>query len=383
MKKQYYILFLMVILSSAARAQCLLDQDQPIYNGGRSARNLPGFFEAQSFTAGSGGLLCQLDMLMFVSMNGTGTLNIFKGEGISGPLLASQSVTVNVPGNVSVWQTWSLFSPPVVTEDSVYTFQFVPIQGGGIPDPYGVNVDLNDVYAGGVDISNPTGDLAFRTYISNCSSFSLTTATACTSFLWNGNLLTSSGTYSDTLLNATGCDSIMTLNLTINPSPVVSFNLGTDTLCLTGPALLLTGGLPSGGSYSGTGVALGAFSPSIAGNGTHSLFYSYSDQNGCQGIDSVQVFVDACTGLMDHASLLNMLVIPNPSNTQAVLKFATPLNNAVILLRNSLGQTMRSIEFVSGKTYTIDRTNMPAGMYFIQVFENAGFVAGTSLIFQD
>lgn len=39
---------------------------------------------------------------------------------------------------------------------------------------------------------------------------------SCTSWFFNGSTLTSSGMYSDTLLNSAGCDSVITLNLTIN-----------------------------------------------------------------------------------------------------------------------------------------------------------------------
>jgi uncharacterized protein (TIGR02145 family) len=46
-----------------------------------------------------------------------------------------------------------------------------------------------------------------------------TTVSACFSFSWNGQTLTSSGIYKDTLTNIGGCDSIATLNLTITPKP--------------------------------------------------------------------------------------------------------------------------------------------------------------------
>ncbi len=44
---------------------------------------------------------------------------------------------------------------------------------------------------------------------------------ACDTFVWaqNGNTYTNSGSYSDTLLSSNGCDSIITLNLTISPIP--------------------------------------------------------------------------------------------------------------------------------------------------------------------
>ena len=43
-------------------------------------------------------------------------------------------------------------------------------------------------------------------------------STACDSIQWHGNWLASTGTYVDTLQNMAGCDSIVTLNLTINQS---------------------------------------------------------------------------------------------------------------------------------------------------------------------
>jgi hypothetical protein len=46
-------------------------------------------------------------------------------------------------------------------------------------------------------------------------STSLTTVSACVTYTWNGTTYTSSGTYTHTLTNSVGCDSIATLNLTI------------------------------------------------------------------------------------------------------------------------------------------------------------------------
>jgi len=47
---------------------------------------------------------------------------------------------------------------------------------------------------------------------------SLNSITNCDSHLWNGNIYTTSGIFSDTLINGNGCDSIAMLNLTINNS---------------------------------------------------------------------------------------------------------------------------------------------------------------------
>ena len=55
------------------------------------------------------------------------------------------------------------------------------------------------------------------------SSTSTSTADECDSYTWNGTTYTMSGTYTYTTLNAAGCDSVATLNLTCllytSPSP--------------------------------------------------------------------------------------------------------------------------------------------------------------------
>jgi hypothetical protein len=54
----------------------------------------------------------------------------------------------------------------------------------------------------------------------NSSNTGSQTTTACNSYIWTANGMTymSSGTYMATLTNASGCDSVVTLNLTINNS---------------------------------------------------------------------------------------------------------------------------------------------------------------------
>jgi hypothetical protein len=143
---------------------CMLDQNQPLTDGGTSERNLPGYYDGQTFIAGSDGLLCEFDLMMFNSMAGTGVMNIYAGNGITGSLLTTQIVNVYVPSG-QVWQQWNINSPPIVKKDSVYTFQFVPIQGGGLPDPYGVNILGSNAYAGGYDLTFPQFDMTFKTYI--------------------------------------------------------------------------------------------------------------------------------------------------------------------------------------------------------------------------
>ncbi|MGY8941532.1 MAG: T9SS type B sorting domain-containing protein [Flavobacteriales bacterium] len=69
------------------------------------------------------------------------------------------------------------------------------------------------------------------------------TANACGSYLWNGDALTSSGVYYDTLTSITGCDSLVQLNLEIMgmPDPLMA-DWSTDTaVYCPAPGTLLFG----------------------------------------------------------------------------------------------------------------------------------------------
>lgn len=309
-------------------AQCNLDQSQLLTNGGRSARNLPGAYEGQSFTVGFSGNLCKIEMLMFNYMSGTGTLKIYAGSGISGTLLTSQIVSVYVPSG-SVWQQWTIASPPPVTSGSTYTFQFIPTQGGGLPDPYGVNVNTGNVYSGGYDITNPTGDLAFKVHVDDlCSISASISANSATTFCQGGNVLLSSskqgspytykwlhngnqingatnfsynayqsGNYS-LLLDSLGCkDTSNVIFVIVNPLPVVSINPVPPFINYTSAPLSLSG-IPSGGTFGGNGIIGNNFYPNLAGLGSHLITYSYTDGNSCSNTTSASTIVYDTTGII-------------------------------------------------------------------------------------
>ncbi len=91
--------------------------------------------------------------------------------------------------------------------------------------------------------------------------------------------------------DANGCTDSTTQTITVNPLPVVDFP-ALPGQCISSPALVLTSGTPSGGSYSGPGVVAGSFSPALAGTGIHPLTYHFTDLNGCTDSASATVEVN-------------------------------------------------------------------------------------------
>ena len=82
---------------------------------------------------------------------------------------------------------------------------------------------------------------------------------------------------------ANGCQgTINSAIATVNPLPAVTFTTCFDpVVTTTAQPIMLGGGVPSGGIYSGTGVTGNQFQPASAGPGTHTLTYTYSNFYGC------------------------------------------------------------------------------------------------------
>ena len=89
-----------------------------------------------------------------------------------------------------------------------------------------------------------------------------------------------------------GCTAIDTSSITVNALPIVSLGQQSN-ICANAAPISLTGGLPSGGSYFGQGIANGNFDPTaVAGPGMYSIFYSFTDLNGCFARDTNTITID-------------------------------------------------------------------------------------------
>ncbi|MCC9166858.1 PKD domain-containing protein, partial [Pontibacter harenae] len=95
-------------------------------------------------------------------------------------------------------------------------------------------------------------------------------------------LYSRAGTYKVQLTakNSLGCSDFYIKNVVINALPAVTL-AAFNPVCAEAPAFNLTGGLPKGGAYSGKGVVDGTFSAATAGVGTHTITYTYTNENGC------------------------------------------------------------------------------------------------------
>lgn len=83
-----------------------------------------------------------------------------------------------------------------------------------------------------------------------------------------------------TYTDANTCTNSVSHSVTVHPLPVVTFTALANQYCISETSVTLSGS-PSGGTFTGTGVTGNIFNPSVAGVGSYTLTYTYTDANGC------------------------------------------------------------------------------------------------------
>lgn len=82
----------------------------------------------------------------------------------------------------------------------------------------------------------------------------------------------------------------------VSPPPVVTLFLCHDTITsINGKPVVLRGGVPLHGTYTGTGITNGVLYPAIAGPGTHLVTYSYINAFGCDSQASQSIIITNST----------------------------------------------------------------------------------------
>ena len=159
--------------------------------------------------------------------------------------------------------------------------------------------------------------------------------------------------------------------------PPVNLVLSPDTVCINYTAYALTGGSPTGGTYSGPGVSAGNFDPGVAGVGLHNIIYTYADSNNCSNSDTVQIIVDFCTGIQTVSGNQSISIFPNPSMGMFTLAYEGGGKRSQIEIYNVLGEKVAQIVIPGGGgNQEIDLSDQPDGIYFLQIKTEQGEEVG-------
>ena len=144
------------------------------------------------------------------------------------------------------------------------------------------------------------------------------------SYLFNDNNLTIGGTYKDTLVSVTGCDSIITLNLGINPIVSSSYN---HSICVGSSYLFNGNHLTAAGTYKDTLVSSTGCDSIITLNlSIHSILTSSYNQSICasssylfngNNLTVAGAYKDTLTSISGCDSIITLNLTVNPILTSS------------------------------------------------------------------
>ncbi len=235
------------------------------------------------------------------------------------------------------------------------------IDGEMAGDGFGVAVSMPTPYtvAGGANFNNlNTGHARIFDFCTPTTG--IDTQSSCNSFTWIDGITytTNNNTAVFTLVNAAGCDSTVTLNLSI-----VSLN---PSIALTGSTFSAT---PSGAAYqwldcsNESAILLGETSQNFTPteNGLYSVVVT---QNGC--VDTSSCLEIDFLNLFDLHNESHLIHIPNPLGDHNVINFNklyssinyifTDITGRVVLTKNL--QNTDKMEF---------ELNAPTGIYYLKI----------------
>lgn len=155
-----------------------------------------------------------------------------------------------------------------------------------------------------------------------------------------------------------GCTATDVVDITVNPLPTPTIDAVADQ-CESETSVTLIGN-PSGGIFSGTAVSAGVFNPSVAGVGTHTLSYEFTDGNGCSNTTTANVEVIAGPTFTLSATDPSSCLLTDGSISIDGLEFNTAYQ---ITYEDANGNTVGPISYTSSATGNILINNLPGGNY--------------------
>jgi hypothetical protein len=189
---------------------------------------------------------------------------------------------------------------------------------------------------------------------------------------FNGQSLTASGIYQDTITNASGCDSVITLTLAMDTAAVITWNSNTDTVLPHSTDILLNA-TPAGGVYSGTGVNGNIFFPDSAAYGANVITYTFS--NGCTSTVTRTYYLVYPEGINEVSIADQISLYPNPANEMLIARSGL-FNNyeSMPIVTDITGQIVSIRSEIQVDKITLHIEGLSPGMYMIRFNVNGEVV---------
>ncbi|MBI3133533.1 MAG: T9SS type A sorting domain-containing protein [Bacteroidetes bacterium] len=213
---------------------------------------------------------------------------------------------------------------------------------------------IDDIAITGYDICTPTAST-----INPEVCFTYTSPSG--NYTW-----TNSNTYSDTIQNVEGCDSVITINLVIN---TVDISVNQSGTILESNA--------TGAAYQWQDCGNGHIAVTLATNQTFAPAYDGDfavevTQHGC--VDTSDCFTVSGVGLYESTTG-SIVIQPNPAHDFITLETG-PLSSGQIVITDVSGRVVLQVTLVSGSTQISVQGLKTEGTYFVKILSADGTIVG-------
>lgn len=306
-------------------------------------------------TVTGGGSICGTgSTTVNVALTGSGPWDITYSDG---------SATSTVNGVVS--------SPYTITASTAGTYTVTSVTMAGCSNTgtgsASVTVHANPTVTF-TPVSNLCENASAVTLVASPAGGTFTGSTGVSGNTFNPSGLSGSITLTYTYTDGNACSGSATSTFNVNALPTVT--LGTFTaVCSDVAPFALTGGLPAGGTYSGTGVSGANFDPSAATIGSNAITYVFTDGNGCSASATQSITVNDCAGIAE-VSIYELLVYPNPASQSVVIKAGKDVSYTMVTEDGKI--VIPFTNLVSGQEVKVETSQFARGMYYLQFIGENG-----------
>ncbi len=153
---------------------------------------------------------------------------------------------------------------------------------------------------------------------------------------------------------------------TINPAPSINLGGNQTSFCLGAPGSIINA-TPAGGTFSGPGMTANMFNPSVTGNGSFTIYYTYTDPiTSCSGMDSLVMTVADCTNLNQLSNQIGSIsVYPNPAKDQLTITNAL-IGNSSFIISDATGRIIIN-QAVSSNEEKVNVSQLANGVYVLRI----------------
>ncbi len=201
--------------------------------------------------------------------------------------------------------------------------------------------------------------------MSTCYRSGQVAVTACKSYTIGDRTFTESGIYPLTIPGVEGCDSSLSLDLTINKIDV-SVSYAGNTLTANETAATYQWIECSNGYRTVAGGKTQSFKPER--DGSYAVIITKGE---CK--DTSECFNIASTDIKEQTGAQSLTLYPNPGKDRVNMKVGKALRQATIRWINVMGQTVCRQPSLSGTVFSFNVASLPAGIYTIELAEEGNY----------